>query len=306
MTDRYAVIGNPIAHSRSPAIHAAFARQTGQDMEYGRILGDCDDFAGDVRAFVAAGGRGLNITLPFKERAWQMLEDVTERAWAARAVNTLCVFDGGTLHGDNTDGVGLTRDLGDNHGFSFAGRSVLLVGAGGAARGVLLPLLETGVAALTIVNRTKQKAVALAESVRGRGPVCGCGLDQLQNQRFDLIVNATSAGLQGAVPELPQRCLAERGWVYDMVYGKGGEPTAFCRWGLERGARRVLDGIGMLVEQAAESFMLWRGLRPDTAPVISALRQGLLGEASFKSNSQLTADPSLERRVQRQSQAIKP
>jgi shikimate dehydrogenase len=274
MTDRYAVIGNPIAHSKSPAIHAAFAEQTGQDMEYARILGDPEDFAGDVRAFVAAGGRGLNVTVPFKELAWELLDDLSERAREARAVNTLSVSDGGLLHGDNTDGVGLVRDLADNHGFSFAGRSVLLVGAGGAARGVVLPLLETGIAVLTIANRTPDKAVALADSVRNHGRVNGCGLNALWEQRFDLIINATSAGLAGTVPELPPRCLADLGWVYDMFYGP--ELTPFCRWGREQGAKRALDGLGMLVEQAAESFLIWRGLRPDTAQVINALRAGQL------------------------------
>ncbi|MBK1648355.1 shikimate dehydrogenase [Rhabdochromatium marinum] len=274
MTDRYAVIGNPIAHSKSPAIHAAFARQTDQDMEYDRILGQLDDFSADVRAFVAAGGRGLNVTLPFKELAWKLLDDISERAKDARAVNTLSVLDGGLLHGDNTDGLGLIRDLADNHGFSFVGRSVLLVGAGGAARGVLRPLLETGVAALTIANRTAEKAVALAQSARTQGPVCGCGLDQLGDQQFDLIINATSAGLSDRALELPSGCLAERGWVYDMFYGD--QPTDFCRWGLAQGAKNVIDGLGMLVEQAAEAFLIWRGLRPETAPVITALREGQL------------------------------
>lgn len=274
MTDRYAVIGNPIDHSKSPAIHAAFAFQTGQDMEYDRILGDPDDFAGDVRGFVAAGGRGLNVTVPFKEVAWELLDDLSERAQMARAVNTLVVADGGLLHGDNTDGVGLIRDLADNHGFSFTERSVLLVGAGGAARGVLLPLLETGIATLTIANRTPEKAAELAQSVRTLGRVNGCGLNRLWDQQFDLIINATSAGLAGEIPALPAGCLAEGAWIYDMVYGD--ETTAFCRWGLEQGAARAVDGLGMLVEQAAESFLLWRGLRPDTQPVIAALRQGQL------------------------------
>jgi shikimate dehydrogenase len=273
MTDTYAVIGNPIDHSQSPAIHAAFAAQTGQDMEYGRILGNLDDFAGDVRGFVAVGGRGLNITLPFKETAWRLLDDLSERAQIAQAVNTLSISDQGLLHGDNTDGVGLIRDLADNHGFSFAGRSVLLLGAGGAARGVLPALLQTGIAALTIANRTAEKAVALAQSLRGLGPLCGCGFKQLWDQRFDLIINATSAGVSGQMPDLPDGCLNSRGWVYDLFYGQ--QPTAFCRWGEEQGATRVLDGLGMLVEQAAESFLIWRGLRPDTQPVIQVLREGL-------------------------------
>lgn len=274
MTETYAVIGNPIDHSKSPAIHAAFAAQTGQDMEYGRILGHLDDFAEDVRGFVATGGRGLNITLPFKEVAWALLDNLSERARVARAVNTLTIADGGLLHGDNTDGVGLIRDLADNQGFSFAGRSVLLLGAGGAARGVLPALLHTGIAALTVANRTAEKALALAQALRRQGPVCGCGLNQLQEQCFDLIINATSAGIHDQAPALPDGCLNPRGWVYDLFYASS--PTPFCRWGQAQGALRAIDGLGMLVEQAAESFLIWRGLRPDTQPVIRALREGRL------------------------------
>ncbi|KAA6182917.1 shikimate dehydrogenase [Thiohalocapsa marina] len=275
MADHYAVIGNPIAHSKSPVIHAAFARQTRQHMDYGRILGNLDDFAGDVRRFVAEGGRGLNVTVPFKEQAFALLEDLSPRAEAAGAVNTIVVRDGGLLRGDNTDGVGLVRDLVSNHGIGIAGRRVLLLGAGGAARGVLQPLLEQGPAALQIANRTAAKAVELAELAVGftaDAHVRGSGLDGLDGQAFDLIINATSSGLAGDVPAIPDDCLADGGSIYDLLYGD--VPTPFCRWGAARGAARILDGLGMLVEQAAESFLLWRGVRPDTAPVIAMLRGG--------------------------------
>lgn len=269
MTDRYAVIGNPIAHSKSPAIHAAFARQTGQDLEYGRILGSLDDFAGDVGRFFAQGGRGLNVTVPFKEQAWELADERSARAETAGAVNTLIRLDDGRLRGDNTDGVGLVRDLSENHGFDFGGARVLLLGAGGASRGVLLPLLETGLAELVIANRTPSKATDLATLGAQLGPVTGCGLEALAGERFDLIINGTSAGLSDAVPSIPDDCLRPEGWTYDMLYGD--RPTAFCLWGQEHGASRALDGLGMLVEQAAESFRLWRGVRPETTGVIKLM-----------------------------------
>jgi shikimate dehydrogenase len=270
--DRYAVIGNPIAHSKSPRIHAEFARQTGQDLDYGRILAAPDRFAETVRAFFAGGGRGLNVTVPFKEAAWRLADERSPRAEVAGAVNTLTALSDGRLRGDNTDGAGLVRDLAGNHGFAFAGRRVLLLGAGGAARGVLHPLLETRLGGLTVANRTADKARDLAGLATGLGPVAGCGLDGLAGGRFDLIINATSAGLDGEVPAIPDDCLAPGGWTYDMLYGD--VPTPFCRWGQGHGASRALDGLGMLVEQAAESFRLWRGIRPQTAPVIALLRAG--------------------------------
>ncbi len=271
--DRYAVIGNPIAHSKSPRIHAEFARQTGQDLDYGRILCEPESFTETVRAFFAEGGRGLNVTVPFKEAASRLADERSPRAEVAGAVNTLIALPDGRLRGDNTDGAGLVRDLVDNHGFAFAGRRVLLLGAGGAARGVLRPLLETGLGGLIIANRTADKAGELAALVAALGPVTGCGLDGLAGARFDLIINATSAGLGGEVPPIPDDCLAPGGWAYDMVYGD--VPTAFCRWGQGHGAAKALDGLGMLVEQAAESFRLWRGVGPQTAPVIELLRRGL-------------------------------
>lgn len=270
MSEQYAVIGNPIAHSQSPAIHTAFARQTGQNLHYGRILGNLEDFSGDIRRFIAAGGLGLSVTVPFKEQAWALAHERSPRAETAGAVNTLIRLADGRLRGDNTDGVGLIRDLIDNHDLEFGGLRVLLIGAGGAARGVLAPLLETGLGGLTIANRTASKALALAALGAPLGPVVGRALDALAGERFDLIINATSAGLTDAVPDLPDDVLAEGGWTYDMLYGD--TPTAFCRWGQSHGAVRALDGLGMLVEQAAESFRLWRGIQPETGDIIRMLR----------------------------------
>jgi shikimate dehydrogenase len=272
MTDRYAVIGNPIEHSKSPEIHVAFAAQTGQDIDYQRILGDLEEFESDVGDFFAAGGRGLNVTVPFKERAFQLADELSERAQSAGAVNTLIPLDDGTLRGDNTDGVGLVTDLGCNHRFAFAGSRILLLGAGGASRGVLRPLLAEAPAELVIANRTASKAEALAADMALFGPVSGCGLDALEGHQFDLIINGTAAGLDDEVPPIPDDCLASGGWTYDMMYAD--QPTAFVRWGDAHGAGKALDGLGMLVEQAAESFYLWRGIRPDTGPLIARLRAG--------------------------------
>lgn len=267
-TDRYAVIGNPIEHSKSPLIHAQFAQQSGQDMVYERVLGNLDDFAGDVRAFAEAGGRGLNVTVPFKEQAFALADELSERAQRAGAVNTL-VLEEGKVRGDNTDGVGLVRDLGCNHSFNFVGSRILLLGAGGASRGVLHPLLEENPASITIANRTASKAHDLA-ALADSGKVSGCGLDELAGRQFDLIINGTAAGLKGEVPPIPDDCLASGGWTYDMMYST--EPTAFVRWGRAHDAGKALDGLGMLVEQAAESFRLWRGVMPDTEAVIRKLR----------------------------------
>ena len=270
MTEKYAVIGNPIEHSKSPQIHAAFAEQTGQDIEYGRILGDMEDFYGDVRDFVEAGGKGLNVTVPFKERAWQLVNERSEHAKRAGAVNTIIVLEHGRLRGDNTDGIGLVRDLEQNHGFNLEGKRILLIGAGGASRGILLPLLEKHPQEVVIANRTESKALDLATLFAEQGNIKGVGLDYAHEAPFDLIINGTSAGLSGRVPLISAGCLKTGGWTYDMMYSD--EPTAFVRWGLAHGAAKALDGLGMLVEQAAESFYLWRGVRPETAPVIRLLR----------------------------------
>jgi len=267
MTDRYAVIGHPVAHSKSPWIHAEFARQTGQDMDYGRLEAPLDGFEGAVDAFHAAGGRGANVTLPFKARAFGYCRGaVTERARAVGVVNTLS-FDGTTVCGDNTDGVGLLRDLTANLGRALAGARVLLMGAGGAAQGVLPPLLGAGPQRLVIVNRTAARARELA---RRFGASAGGGYEEFGDESFDILINATSAGLAGEAPPLAAGAFAARSLAYDMVYGRD---TPFLERARAAGAA-AHDGIGMLVEQAAESFFVWRGVRPDTAPVLAALRGG--------------------------------
>ncbi len=269
MTDRYAVMGNPIAHSKSPKIHALFAAQTGQDLVYEALLVEPGGFNAAARAFAAAGGCGLNVTVPFKQDAWVFADRLSPRAERAGAVNTL-VFAGGEVYGENTDGLGLAHDLAHNHGCVLAGRRILLAGAGGAARGVLAPLLEAGPASLTIANRTADKAAELALRFGDLGRVYGCGYGELDGQRFDLVINATAAGLADAVPLLPEAVFADGAWAYDLMYADA--PTAFVRWARNHGAAQAVDGLGMLVEQAAESFRLWRGVRPDTAPVLAALR----------------------------------
>jgi shikimate dehydrogenase len=268
--DQYAVMGNPVAHSKSPQIHALFAAQTRQDMTYRAILVKPGGLADAVAEFASSGGRGLNITVPFKEDAWALATQLSARAERAGAVNTLVLHHSGEHYGDNTDGAGLVRDLRDNHGARLQQARVLLVGAGGAARGVIEPLLQERPQLLVIANRTAGKAVELARSFCDLGYVEGCGLPDLEGQMFDIVINATAASLSGEVPELPCSILTPQSWCYDMMYGD--RPTAFMEWSLARGAARALDGLGMLVEQAAESFYLWRKVRPDTAAVIAALR----------------------------------
>lgn len=268
--DRYAVIGNPIEHSKSPQIHRAFAKQTGQQLEYTRLLGELGQFDHQVKTFIANNGKGLNVTVPFKEDAWRLVNERSPRAESARAVNTIILLADGRLRGDNTDGIGLVRDLCTNQGANLKGANILLLGAGGAARGVLHPLLEAAPTQITVANRTASKAVDLATSLTELGPIKGCGFDELRGQQFDIIINATAAGLSNQVPDIPGGLVAEGGWCYDMVYGD--RPTAFMAWGKQQGAARSVDGLGMLVEQAAESFYLWRGVRPDTGPVIRSLK----------------------------------
>ena len=272
MTDRYAVIGNPVGHSLSPDIHAAFARETGEDISYGRLRAPLDGFEAAVVAFRAAGGRGLNVTLPFKHEACR-LSRAQGTAQAATAVNTL-EFGSGEILGYNTDGVGLVRDLKANLGREMHGRRVLLMGAGGATYGVVEPLLDERPAQLIVANRTEGKA---RELVAHFGAIAGAaasefaaiGYGRLQGRQFDIVVNATSAGLAGAMPPLPEDVFAPGALAYDMVYGK---ETPFLKFAAGRGAQAA-DGLGMLVEQAAESFFIWRGVRPATAPVIRALRK---------------------------------
>jgi len=265
MTDRYCVFGNPIAHSKSPRIHALFARQTGQDLSYAAILAPLDGFAASVRDFAAAGGRGANITVPFKEEAFRFATALTPRAEAAGAVNTLS-FSGESIRGDNTDGAGLVRDIAHNLGFAIAGKRILLIGAGGAARGVILPLLDQSPAATIVANRTAAKAAELATAFG----IEGGGFESLAGRAFDLVINATSAGLSDATLPLPEGVFAPGCLAYEMLYGR---ETRFMAQARAAGAA-VADGLGMLVEQAAEAFFVWRGVRPDTAPVLAELRKG--------------------------------
>ncbi|MEN4922963.1 shikimate dehydrogenase [Achromobacter spanius] len=275
---RYAVIGNPIAHSRSPQIHAMFSQQTGKPLRYERLLAPVDGFADAVAAFVADGGLGLNVTVPFKLDAYALAAGrLSSRARLAGAVNTLSWRDG-AWHGCNTDGVGLVTDL-LRLGVRLDGASVLLVGAGGAARGVLQPLAEAGCARIHIVNRTAARAEELAAAWRESGVspqtrVTGGPLaDAAAPGGWNLVVNATASGLQNAAPDLPSGLYAPGAAAYDMMYGA--QPTAFMKQAQADGAALTADGLGMLVGQAAESFFIWHGVRPDPAPVLAALREAL-------------------------------
>jgi len=271
MADKYAVIGNPVAHSKSPLIHAEFARQTRQDLSYIAIPASEEDFELTVERFESAGGRGMNVTLPFKHRAFRLARERSSRAEDALAVNTLAFIDG-AVFGDNTDGVGLVRDLTENLAQPLRGQRILLMGAGGASFGVCGPLLDEGPDALVIANRTVDKAVALCERFRRHAHgarLSAAGYQDLVPMRFDIVVNATSASLSGEMPALPEALFAPGGLAYDMVYGK---LTPFLEFAQTRGAQSS-DGLGMLVEQAAESFFLWRGVRPQTRPVIDLLRE---------------------------------
>ena len=278
--DHYAVIGHPIAHSRSPFIHAAFARQTGETLDYQARLAPLDGFVASVAEFWQAGGRGLNVTVPFKLEAHALADTLTARAAAAGAVNTLARQADGRVLGDNTDGAGLVRDIVHTLGVPLAGARILLLGAGGAARGALLPLIECQPARILIRNRTIAKADELitqfaAQAAAYKVALYGAGFDEHDTERFDVLINATSASLNDEVPPLAAACYANSRLAYDMMYGA--TPTAFLRAARAAGAPRGVDGLGMLVEQAAESFFFWRGVRPHTAPVLAALRAQLQG-----------------------------
>ena len=271
--DRYAVTGHPIGHSKSPFIHRWFSAETGQAIRYDAIVSPPEGFEAVVRRFQAEGGLGLNVTLPFKEEACVLADARTPRAELAGAANTLSFRPDGTVHGDNTDGVGLIRDLRDNHGVPLAGRRILMVGAGGAARGVLPAIVEERPHRLVVVNRSPGRAASLV--ARFADPrVEACGFADLGAEAFDIVINATSAGLSGErAPPVPISSFRPGGATYDMVYAA--EPTSFLLWSRAAGASVAVDGAGMLVEQGAESFRLWRGVRPPTKRVIEALRAEL-------------------------------
>ncbi|SCK22558.1 shikimate dehydrogenase [Variovorax sp. HW608] len=269
MTDRYAVIGNPIGHTKSPMIHGSFAQSTGQDIEYTAIEGPLDGFAGAVHAFRDAGGRGMNVTAPFKLQAFELATDRLERAELAGATNAL-KFEGDRIYADNFDGVGLVADITRNLGVEIKGACVLLLGAGGAARGALQPFLAQRPSVLVLANRTLETAVALADRFAPYGEVIASGYGDLSGQHFDIVVNATSASLKGELPPLPAEVLKGTKLAYELVYGKG--LTPFLRLAQNAGAAQLADGVGMLVEQAAEAFAWWRGVRPDTRGLIDRMK----------------------------------
>lgn len=277
-TDRYAVMGNPIKHSKSPQIHSTFAQQTGQNIEYTAIHVDVGGFAQAVSHFQGHGGKGLNVTVPFKLDAWKLSDTLSERARRAGAVNTLILNDDGSIQGDNTDGMGLVNDIIDNLNWPVAQQRILILGAGGASRGVIGPILDQHPASLFIANRTASKATELADFFSAMADtnnisIAGGGYESLSDQQFDLVINATAASLHGEVPPLPDNLLPSDGCCYDMMYAS--QATAFMQWASHHGITHIADGLGMLVGQAAESFLIWRGVKPDVNPVIQKIRQSI-------------------------------
>jgi len=271
MTDRYGVAGHPVSHSWSPFIHGLFARDLGHDISYRLFDFTPEEFEPRVREFFAQGGRGLNVTVPHKIAAAQLATQLSTRATYAGAVNTLAAQKDGTILGDNTDGAGLVRDLCDNLSLVIIRRRVLVVGAGGATRGVIGPLLALEPAEIIIANRTPERAHEMAGKFAKLGPVRGAAMTALPGGAFDLIINATSASLSGEVPALDSGAIGPETVCYDMAYGK--TDTPFMRWALDQGCARAIQGLGMLVEQAAESFRVWRGVKPSTASVLAALKE---------------------------------
>jgi len=268
--DRYGVMGYPVSHSRSPVIHRLFALQTGQDIQYELLQVSPEKLDAAIRQFQRTGGKGLNITVPHKGEVTRLVDQLSERASTAGAVNTL-VFRGSEIYGDNTDGIGLLRDLDVNLSVNLEDANILILGAGGATRGIIAPLLEMQPASLRIANRTLGKAQALVDHFQAQGPVAACPFNAVPvGEPYDLIINATSAGLQGDSPPYPAAAISENTFCYDLSYGLN--PTPFSTWAREHGAAESVMGWGMLVEQGAESFKLWRGIRPDTAPVLKHMR----------------------------------
>lgn len=269
MTDHYAVIGNPISHSKSPLIHSEFAKQTGQDLDYIAKEIALDKLADGLKKLQRLGFKGINITVPFKEQVWQLVNNKSDHASRAGAVNTVLFNDDGSLFADNTDGIGLCRDLVDNHHVILKNKRILLLGAGGAARGVIEPLLAYQPTLLHIANRTSSKAVQLAKNFQQFGPIKGSGFEQL-SEPFDVIINATAASLHGEIPAISASCVTSGSCCYDMMYSQN--DTAFISWAKQNHVAKTSDGLGMLVEQAAEAFYLWRGIKPETKPIIELLR----------------------------------
>jgi shikimate dehydrogenase len=269
--DQYGVIGHPVGHSLSPFIHGLFARETGQQMSYRPYDVRPEEFAAQVQAFFQHGGRGLNVTLPYKIAAVEVAHDLTTRAAHAAAVNTLALGADGRVLGDNTDGAGLVRDLCDNLGVVVTNQRLLIIGAGGATRGVLAPLLGLEPTSVVIANRTPERAAALAAAFADLGVTQGVGFEDVGAEPFDLVINATSASLSGEIPPLPAAAIGPDTVCYDLAYGRSA--NAFVEWARGRGCAQALQGWGMLVEQAAESFLVWRGIRPSTARVLAALRE---------------------------------
>jgi len=268
--DRYGVMGYPVSHSRSPVIHRLFALQTNQNLQYELLQVAPEKLELAVRQFQRTGGKGLNITVPHKSEVARLCDQLSERASTAGAVNTLSFRDG-EIHGENTDGIGLLRDLVINLGFTIEGANILILGAGGATRGIVGPLLEMQPASLRIANRTIDKAEALADHFSHSGPVSVCCFNvAATTEKYDLILNATSAGFKGETPPYPAAAISKDTLCYDLSYGL--KPTPFSEWAREHGAKRSVMGWGMLVEQAAESFNIWRGVRPDTAPVLKQMK----------------------------------
>jgi shikimate dehydrogenase len=268
--DQYGLVGHPVSHSLSPFIHAMFARETGQNMTYRLYDVPAEDLDTHVRGFFEQGGLGLNITVPHKIAAVELAAALTERAAHAAAINTLGRAGDGVIFGDNTDGAGLVRDLCENLGLGLAGARVLVLGAGGATRGVLAPLLGLGPATVTVANRTPERAAALAAAFADLGTIQGSSFEEVGDEPFDLIINATSASLSGEIPPIPQQAVGGHTVCYDMSYGRAA--SAFVEWAEQRGCALAVQGLGMLVEQAAESFEIWRGMRPDTSMVLAALK----------------------------------
>jgi len=266
-TDRYAVIGYPVEHSRSPMIHQVFARQTGENLSYELLPATPEDFETAVRGFAAAGGKGLNVTVPHKEAAFEIAKELGPEAQRARAVNTLSLRSPARIRGDNTDGVGFLRDLTQNNEVSLERKRVLVLGAGGATRGILAPLLDADLTELVLANRTVERASGLVELFDAAERLSVCSFDELGDHKpFDIVVNATSAGLRGERPPFPASCLDPGTFCYDLTYSL--KQTPFVQWAQDHGAGKAVQGWGMLIEQAAESFSIWRGIRPDTAPLI--------------------------------------